>query len=278
MKFGLIGALFSFWRLHFLKVMRLFLLPMIFVQFLVTQMFQLKPLVETPEDFGITGFVGNLAVWTALTAVIITIATVTTWYGVDFFRTMILNEQRTGWFPRFKFGQIMLFWFSFIFSKLFGFLLGLIPVLIIASLATFEFFIYPLRKIAELFPGDSGADIVSNAVSQPWIIVVYYLNFRIAASLLPAIATGRGRYWYNFKKITKGYNFQILSLIILWKLTDLTIDNYLYEIPNALLHVYDVLYMLIPASLIVILFQRNVLQNEHYPNHKKPKLRDEVSG
>jgi hypothetical protein len=277
MKFGLIGALISFWRLHFFKIMKLFLLPMILVQFLVTLMLQLTPLVETPDDYGITSLLGIIAVWTALAAVIITTAITTSWFAIDFFRTMILNEPRTGWFPRFKLRRILLFWFSGICAKIFGALIGVIPMFILASLTTFEFFIYPLRKLAELFPGDSGADIVSNAVSQPWIIVVYYLQFRIGASLLPAIAIGRGRYWYNFKKITKGYNFQILSLIILWKLTDLTIDNYLYEIPNALLYAYDVAYVFISGSLILILFQRSVLQNETYPNPNQAKLSDEVA-
>ncbi|GEM_PF-6971878 len=185
---------------------------------------------------------------------------------------MILNEPRTGWFPRFKLRRILLFWFSGICAKLVGTLIGLIPVFIVASLATFEFFYYPLIKISALFPNDTGAEIVSNAVSKPWIILFYYLTFRAAASLLPAIAIGRARHWDNFKKITKGYNFQILFLITLWKITDTIIDNYLYEIPNALLYAYDVAYIFISGSLILILFQRNVLQNETYPN-----LNDEVS-
>ncbi|GEM_PF-6593094 len=87
MKFGLFGALVTFWRIHFLKLMKLFLLPMIVAQFLVTLMLELTPLAETPEEFGISSLLETIAVWAVLAAVIITLAIITTWFAIDFFRT-----------------------------------------------------------------------------------------------------------------------------------------------------------------------------------------------
>jgi hypothetical protein len=269
MKFGLIGALLSFWRHHFFKMMRLFLLPVILVHFLtITLELELKPLIENPEAFGIAGRIGTLTVWTAFVTGIITIAIVACWYGIDFFRTTILDEPRTTWFPKFKWRKVLFCWLGGVCATLLGLLGGFSFAAIVATLFTYDFVVHPFHALNESFPEWNVSGMVGSFFAEVGLIIIAYLTFRIFASLLPTIAIGGRGYWSNFKKITKGYNVQILMLIVLYKIFDRTIEDLSYEIPITLLYVYAIAFQFVPASLIVILYKRNVLGEIHYPRNE----------